>query len=58
MVEYIHKHGVNVRHIGLLRSYIPIDDSTAEIRKSLLLEMVSRTIKNIVREVRFGCRIQ
>ena len=53
MVEFLHIHGVNVRHCGLVRSYLsPDKESLADVRNALLLELVSRAIKNIVREVR------
>src|SRR3546814_16051582 len=53
MVEFLHSYGVNVRHCGLVRSFLPHGNETlADVRTALLLEIVSRTIKNIVREVR------
>lgn len=44
--EYLHKHGVNVRYLGLLRSYLQDED----LRTQILLEIVFRSLKNILKE--------
>jgi len=47
---YFHFHGVNIRHMGLVRSHIPAEHSNIPIRTALLLQIVTRTLKNIARE--------
>mmetsp|Transcript_22531 Transcript_22531/g.32926 ORF Transcript_22531/g.32926 Transcript_22531/m.32926 type:complete len:1011 (+) Transcript_22531:60-3092(+) len=47
---FFHARGVNIRHMGLVRSNIPASNSTASIRTALLLQMVVRTLKNIARD--------
>lgn len=61
ITEYMHKHGVNIRHSGLLRHHLLLGLQTInnndginklnieEIRMELLNECVSRTLKNILR---------
>lgn len=58
ITEYMHKHGVNIRHSGLLRHLLLIASESNElgsrtisenIRMELLNEIVSRTLKNILR---------
>jgi hypothetical protein len=61
ITEYMHKHGVNIRHAGLLRQQIYLASQSSdssnegrgnveEIRIELLNEVVSRTLKNILRQ--------
>ena len=45
-----HVRGINMRHMGLVRSLIPHSNATSAIRTSLLLQIVSRTLKNITRD--------
>ena len=45
-----HYHGVNMRHIGLVRSHIPASTKTAQIRTKLLNQIIVRTLKNICRD--------
>lgn len=42
----MHKRGFNIRHIGLLRSLVVVNQYA---RTVLLVECVSRTLKNILR---------
>jgi hypothetical protein len=44
--EELHRRGINCRHIGLLRSLIT---RNASARATLLVEVVSRTLKNLLR---------
>lgn len=59
ITEYMHKHGVNIRHAGLLRHLLlvaapsnkfEVANNYEDIRLELLNEIVSRTLKNILRE--------
>ena len=47
---YLHSHGVNIRHMGLIRSLIPRSHITNPIRTALLLQLICRTLKNITRD--------
>ena len=47
---YFHSHGVNIRHMGLIRSLIPPSHITNPIRTALLLQLICRTLKNITRD--------
>lgn len=47
---FFHYHGVNIRHIGLVRSHIPASNKTSPIRTILLRQIVARTLKNICRD--------
>jgi hypothetical protein len=47
---YFHSNGVNIRHMGLVRSLIPVSNVTSPIRTALLLQIVARTLKNIARD--------
>lgn len=44
--EKVHRRGINVRHIGLLRSSIVHNQSA---RDTLFIEVVARTLKNLLR---------
>lgn len=46
LIENIHRTGINLRHLALLREYV----SSPRIKKILLVELMSRTIKNFVRK--------
>jgi len=49
----LHSHGVNLRHMGLIRSYIPRHnhDRRAEtLRSRLLVEIVARSLKNMLKD--------
>ena len=65
ITEYMHKHGVNIRHAGLLRHLILTSSSSSlsssslechspnvieSICRELLNEVVSRTLKNLLRQ--------
>jgi hypothetical protein len=62
ITEFMHKQGVNIRHAGLLRHLILISIASSsqeqtvsvhvieEICRELLNEVVSRTLKNILRQ--------
>ena len=47
---FFHRHGVNMRHMGLVRSHIEPSLATNSIRTKLLLQIVTRTLKNIARD--------
>jgi hypothetical protein len=47
---FFHYHGVNIRHIGLVRSNIPASKTTTLIRTKLLKQIIARTLKNICRD--------
>lgn len=48
--EELHRHGINVRHMGLVRFMITgADESSLAARRTLLINMVSRTLKNLLR---------
>lgn len=47
---YLHSHGVNMRHMGLIRSLIPETQTNAPVRTALLLQIIARTMKNILRD--------
>jgi hypothetical protein len=47
---YFHSNGVNIRHMGLVRSHIPGSQQNVGVRTYLLLNIVCRTLKNIARE--------
>jgi hypothetical protein len=64
ITEYMHQHGVNIRHMGLLRHYLrnqlvetgdqaSWDKSqlAAQLQTELLLECVGRALKNILRDM-------
>jgi len=46
LINIIHEHGINVRYLGILRSHI----QNKYIRRFILAEMISRVIKNTLRE--------
>lgn len=45
----LHRHGVNVRHLGLIRFHVPATKENTVLRQQLLLEIVSRTLKNLLK---------
>ena len=47
---YFHSHGVNMRHLGLVRSHILPSHTSNPVRTVLLLQIVTRTLKNIARD--------
>ena len=47
LVQEAHLRGINVRHLGLVRSLLPTDCLVQ--RNVLLVELVSRTLKNLLR---------
>eukprot|EP00954_Amorphochlora_amoebiformis_P005176 407328-Amorphochlora_amoeboformis.AAC.3 len=48
--EELHRKGINVRHMGLLRHLIKADTPSADqARRTLLVAMCSRTLKNLLR---------
>jgi hypothetical protein len=52
MSEELHKWGINVRHLGLVRRHLSPRAHT--LRMLILLEMVGRTLKNVVRAAMRG----
>lgn len=44
-LEEMHRHGINIRHLGLLRTFA----KSKPVKRLLLLEMVARVIKDILR---------
>jgi len=48
--EELHRHGINVRHMGLVRFMIrDTDESSLAAQQALLISMVGRTLKNLLR---------
>jgi len=48
--EELHRHGINVRHMGLVRFLINGEDESSDAaRRALLVSMVGRTLKNLLR---------
>lgn len=47
---FFHSHGVNIRHMGLVRSHLPVSNATSPVRTALLMQIVARTLKNIARD--------
>eukprot|EP00466_Bigelowiella_natans_P011490 jgi/Bigna1/78392/fgenesh1_pg.54_\ len=48
--EELHRNGINVRHMGLVRFMIrDTDDSSVAAKDRLLISMVGRTLKNLLR---------
>ena len=50
MSVYFHSHGVNMRHLGLVRSHVDATTASNPVRYKLLLQIVARTLKNIARD--------
>ncbi len=44
-IEEMHRHGINIRHLGLLRTF----SRSKPVKRLLLLEMVARVIKDVLR---------
>ncbi|GAB5355140.1 hypothetical protein AAMO2058_000180600 [Amorphochlora amoebiformis] len=48
--EELHRNGINVRHMGLVRFMITgTDDASVAAKRTLLISMVGRTLKNLLR---------
>jgi len=49
--SFLHYYGVNIRHMGLLRSKVPDngEERNMKLRSALLIEIVSRTLKNLLK---------
>lgn len=45
MIIQLHRHGINIRYLGLIRSHL----TSNSIRKLLLTEIISRVIKNNIK---------
>lgn len=45
LTENLHQHGINVRHLGLVRQHV----KSAEFRDIILIEMICRSLKNDLR---------
>eukprot|EP00752_Nemacystus_decipiens_P012980 g11486.t1 len=45
----LHRHGVNVRHLGKVRSLVHDDEENSVLRDMMLTEIIARTLKNILR---------
>ncbi|GAM25977.1 hypothetical protein SAMD00019534_091520 [Acytostelium subglobosum LB1] len=53
LVRFVHTHGINLRHLGRLRSMI--DSSNTQLREHILNEMVVRVLKGKIKdELRVG----
>jgi len=51
IVSLLHKHGINLRHLNLVRKLVPASDPRfTELRSDLLREMVFRSMKSLARE--------
>ncbi|CAM9776212.1 unnamed protein product, partial [Phaeothamnion confervicola] len=46
----LHRHGVNIRHAGMLRAIVPDVEANSLLREMLLTEIVARTLKNMLRD--------
>ncbi|CAM9462148.1 unnamed protein product [Pylaiella littoralis] len=44
----LHRHGVNIRHLGKVRGHVS-EEEPSVLRNMMLTEMVARTLKNILR---------
>ena len=52
ITELMHRHGINARHMGLLRQLVGNETTEAvEIRDRLLEQIVTRTLKNLLKYV-------
>jgi hypothetical protein len=47
---YFHSFGVNMRHLGLVRFHINSSETSNPVKVLLLLQIVTRTLKNLCRE--------
>ncbi len=49
---FFHERGVNMRHIGYVRSCIPdsTENSNKEAKLLLLVEVIARTLKNLLKD--------
>eukprot|EP00903_Cladosiphon_okamuranus_P015185 g14039.t1 len=45
----LHRHGVNVRHLGKVRDLVPDEEENSVLRDMMLTEIIARTLKNILR---------
>jgi hypothetical protein len=50
LAHLFHFHGVNIRHMGLVRHHIKATLETSLVRTALLLQIVCRTLKNLCRD--------
>lgn len=50
LAVFLHNRGINMRHLGYLRSCIPATKSNFGSRLKLLVEITSRTLKNLLRD--------
>lgn len=50
LVDLVHQHGINLRHLGKIRSAV----KSAHWKKIILEECVVRTLKNIVCAFQLG----
>ena len=50
IVVFLHSRGINMRHLGYLRSCIPATKENFGARLKILVEVISRTLKNLLRD--------
>ena len=50
LVIFLHTRGINMRHLGFLRSCIPATKEYFAPRLKILVEIISRTLKNLLRD--------
>lgn len=50
LVVFLHSRGINMRHLGYMRSCIPATKLNFGARLKLLVEIISRTLKNLLRD--------
>lgn len=50
LVVFLHTRGINMRHLGILRSCIPATKENFVPRLKILVEIISRTLKNLLRD--------
>eukprot|EP01125_Pyxidicula_operculata_P011059 TRINITY_DN3612_c0_g1_i10.p1 TRINITY_DN3612_c0_g1~~TRINITY_DN3612_c0_g1_i10.p1 ORF type:complete len:1231 (+),score=183.36 TRINITY_DN3612_c0_g1_i10:494-3694(+) len=46
LIVFLHREGINIRHLGLVRSHV----KNPEIRQLILIEMIARLVKNVLRK--------
>lgn len=50
LVDFCHSRGINMRHLGYLRSCIPATKANFGCRLKIFVEIISRTLKNLLRD--------
>ena len=50
LTNFLHSHGINMRHLGVVLRHIPDDRTFDDLCELILREMVARTLKNLIHE--------